>query len=73
MSRHLQWLCLAVLLALGGCASEPVRPWQKEYLARPDMSPEADTAAVRFLEHVYFSREGTSGGSGIGSGGCGCN
>lgn len=66
-------LLLGVWAALAGCASEPVKAWQKEHLARPDMNPDNDPAAVRFLEHVYFSREGTSGGSGIGGGGCGCN
>jgi hypothetical protein len=24
-------------------------------------------------EHIYFSKENSSGGSGIGGGGCGCN
>jgi hypothetical protein len=66
-------LGMVVLLGLTACASEPVKPWQKEHLARPDMSPEADPASIRFMEHIYFSREGTSGGSGSGGGGCGCN
>jgi hypothetical protein len=73
MIKPLVWLALLVLLGSSGCAVEPVKPWQKEYLARPDMNPEANPAAARFMEHIYFSREGTSGGSGIGGGGCGCN
>jgi len=72
MAQH-KILALLLLLGLAGCATEPVKPWQKEHLARSDMSPESDPAAIRFMEHIYFSREGTSGGSGIGGGGCGCN
>lgn len=62
-----------ILLHLGGCATESVKPWQKEHLARQDMNHESDTSTARYLEHIYFSREGTSGGMGIGGGGCGCN
>lgn len=64
---------LWLLLAMGGCAVQPVAPWQKEHLADPRMSLEGDRLDNRFTEHIYFSREGSSGGSGIGGGGCGCN
>jgi hypothetical protein len=73
MTRHLKVVLWLVLVHLGGCATEPVKPWQKEHLARQDMNHESDTSTTRYLEHIYFSREGTSGGMGIGGGGCGCN
>lgn len=73
MTLHLKVVLVWVLVHLVGCATEPVKPWQKEYLARPDMNHESDTSTARYLDHIYFSREGTSGGSGIGGGGCGCN
>jgi len=28
---------------------------------------------LAYSEHMYFSREGTHGGAGVGGGGCGCN
>jgi hypothetical protein len=66
-------LALATAALLAGCALEPVRPWQKEHLAHPEMSFEADRLDARYTDHVYFSREASSGGAGIGGGGCGCN
>jgi len=62
---------LVVGLALVGC--ETVQPWQKGNLAKPDMAFDADPLQTRFEEHTYFSKEGASGGSSVGGGGCGCN
>ena len=64
---------LALLCGLTGCALPPVQPWQKEQLAHPQMSFDADRLDARYTEHIYFSREASSGGAGIGGGGCGCN
>ncbi len=65
---------LALLLASAGCSViEPVSPWQKGNLARPDMTFEGDPLEGKFLEHIYQSKESVSGGLGVGGGGCGCN
>jgi hypothetical protein len=64
-------LVVAGLLALVGCA--PVQPWQKGNLAKPDMAFDPDVLDARFMDHTYFSKEGASGGAGVGGGGCGCN
>ena len=67
-------LVLAAALAAGGCASiQPPQPWEKGYLARPDMQFDYDRLDARYTQHIYFSKEGASGGYGIGGGGCGCN
>jgi hypothetical protein len=59
---------------LTGCQSLPqVAAWEKAYLAEPAMALEPDPLDRRFTEHIYFSREASSGGAGIGGGGCGCN
>lgn len=59
---------------LTGCQSLPqVAAWEKAYLAEPAMAVEPDPLDRRFTEHIYFSREASSGGTGIGGGGCGCN
>jgi hypothetical protein len=60
-------------LGLGGCASLGVQPWEREVLARDDMQLDAGALDIAFDDHIYFSKEGTSGGRGFGGGGCGCN
>jgi hypothetical protein len=62
---------LAVCLALQACAS--VEPWQKDVLARPEMSLDAYPIDAALDDHIYFSKEASSGGRGFGGGGCGCN
>jgi len=62
------------MLSLVGCALiEPVQPWEKGTLAKPEMTFEGDPLEVRFEEHIYSSKEAASGGAGVGGGGCGCN
>ena len=67
-------LLLAVsLAALAGCADLGARPWQRGTLARPDMQLEAEPVLAGLDDHIYFSKEASSGGRGFGGGGCGCN
>ena len=70
--RKIPFLVLAALL-LGGCAHVGVRPWEREVLARDDMQLDAHALDAAIDDHIYFSKEGTSGGRGFGGGGCGCN
>jgi hypothetical protein len=37
------------------------------------MTFEADPLDQRFMQHSYGSKENSSGGYGVGGGGCGCN
>lgn len=62
------------LLALTACSSlAPVQPWEKGNLAKAEMTFEADPLDAKFVDHIYFSKEAASGGTGVGGGGCGCN
>ena len=61
----------ATLSLFGGCAH--VKPWQRGTLADYTMRGDRDGLGVAQDEHIYFSREGASGGRGVGGGGCGCN
>lgn len=70
--RKLILLTLAAA-GLAGCASLGVQPWEREVLARDDMHLDANALDTAFDDHIYFSKEGTSGGRGFGGGGCGCN
>lgn len=61
-------------LALGGCGVfQPPQPWEKGHLAKGEMKMDQDPLEARFTSHVYFSKEASSGGNGVGGGGCGCN
>lgn len=70
-------LSIAVLLIvsslLAGCSSLGVKPWERDILAREDMALENSSLDSGFDDHIYFSKEASSGGKGFGGGGCGCN
>lgn len=68
-------LALGVLAGLlGGCASlVPPRAWEKDLLARPAMRMDPDPLGQRLSQHVYASKENSSGGGAAQGGGCGCN
>jgi hypothetical protein len=56
---------------LAACAG--VEPWDRDVLARPEMQIVSDPIEAAADEHIYFSKEASSGGQGFGGGGCGCN
>jgi hypothetical protein len=64
-------LCSALAALLSACAA--VQPWQRETLARPDMALVSDPLQASLDDHIYFSKEASSGGRSFGGGGCGCN
>lgn len=67
-------LAAALALLLAGCGvMKPPRPWEKEDLARPEMTMAGDALDQRFTQHVYQSKENGTGSSAVGGGGCGCN
>jgi hypothetical protein len=67
-------LAITSLAWLGGCSGAgPVNAWEKGNLAKPSMTMESDPLDQRFTQHIYSSKENSSGGYGVGGGGCGCN
>ncbi len=62
---------LALSMALVGCGTVPA--WQKGNLAKPEMAFDSDPLQTRFVEHTFHSKEGATGGTSVGGGGCGCN
>ncbi len=66
-------VCSLPALALAGCGSLGVKPWQHEILARPEMALNSAPLDAAIDDHIYFSKEAASGGRSFGGGGCGCN
>jgi len=64
---------LTLITGITGCVVMPVKPWERDLLAQPQMQLVPDTIEAGLEEHIYFSKEAASGGQGIGGGGCGCN
>jgi hypothetical protein len=66
---------LLLLLVVGstGCSSLGVQPWERDVLAEPDMQLDDELVDLELDDHIYFSKEASSGGRGFGGGGCGCN
>lgn len=69
--RALWGVACILLLALSACA--PVQPWQRGHLAQPRMALDEDPMLTAISQHVYDSKEASSGGIGAAGGGCGCN
>ncbi|MFT5504046.1 MAG: hypothetical protein ACI845_000258 [Gammaproteobacteria bacterium] len=65
--------CFGCLFLLVGCANLGVKPWQRDLHAEPEMATDTDALDLSLDEHIYFSKEASSGGQGFGGGGCGCN
>lgn len=62
-----------LLLLISGCSSMGVEPWERDVLAKDEMQLVTDPIEAATDDHIYFSKEASSGGRGFGGGGCGCN
>jgi hypothetical protein len=58
---------------LGACSTVGPDPWEKDLMARKEMQVNAYAIQAAAEDHVYFSKEASSGGRGFAGGGCGCN
>ncbi|NMH64060.1 DUF4266 domain-containing protein [Shewanella salipaludis] len=66
-------VALLLLTCLSGCAGLGVEPWERDQLARKDMALDNEKLDLAQDDHIYFSKEGSSGGRAFAGGGCGCN
>jgi hypothetical protein len=66
-------LLLSAAIIAGGCSSLGVKPWQRDVLARDEMRLDANPLDAAIDDHLYFSKEASSGGRSFAGGGCGCN
>jgi hypothetical protein len=75
-AKLMRILTAALLLtALAGCAAPTpwVKPYEREHFADPIMSFNRDPVSSTYLQHVFETREGARGATGLVGGGCGCN
>ena len=63
---------LALLMSLTGCTHQ-VMPWERGFLAKPQMQLDTDPERSKIMKHTFSSKEAATGGYGVGGGGCGCN
>jgi len=73
MSRGLRTGLAALGLALlAGCATVPVKPWQRERLVDPIVAFKAEAREDARKMTPFEAREGSTGGVGGAGGGCAC-
>ena len=71
MIKKILAVFITILISgLTSCAA--VQPWQKGELADPIMIFDENPIDAGINEHYLDYREGSSGGTGAQSGGCGC-
>jgi len=73
MSAITRLILLLSFFIFSGCEIQPVKPWERDLLAKPSMQLTPDEVENALDEHIYFSKEASTGGQSIGGGGCGCN
>jgi len=61
------------ILLCNACAYERIKPWHRDILAQDMAQLVPDALENEADEHIYFSKEASKGGQGVGGGGCGCN
>ncbi len=78
MRRHmigtlLQAALIGLFLLTTGCTNLGTKPWERQNLAKREMLLISDPIEAATDDHIYFSKEASSGGQSFDGGGCGCN
>lgn len=77
MRRIYSFMTLAVIagaaMLFTGCSHVGVEVWERDVLAQSEMQLDNEAVDRALDDHIYFSKEASSGGRGFGGGGCGCN
>lgn len=72
-TRRLVIVAALAMSSVTACSSLGVEPWERDVLAKEEMQLVTDPLEAAIDDHIYFSKEASSGGRGFGGGGCGCN
>lgn len=71
--RRLRATLLLSICSLMMISCVDVRAWERGYLAREEMAWDANSLESSLNDHIFFSKEASSGGNSTAGGGCGCN
>lgn len=64
---------IAIALSSSACSNLGVEPWERDLLSKKEMALTSSPIDAALDDHIYFSKEASSGGKSFGGGGCGCN
>jgi len=73
MHKRTIFLPILIAIVMNGCSSMGIQPWDRDMLAQKKMQVDPYPLDTYLDEHIYYSKESSSGGQGVGGGGCGCN
>jgi len=73
MASYFRFLMMQCILVTAACSSPGAKSWEREVLAQEDILMDANALDLAIDEHIYFSKEASSGGQEFSGGGCGCN
>ena len=65
-----------IVIFVSGCSAMNkwgVDPWDRDLLAKAEMAINSSPLDQAIDDHIYFSKEASSGGRSFAGGGCGCN
>jgi len=71
MKYRMALFLISLSSVLANCTQ--VQPWERGHLAQPEMAWQTDGLESALNNHIFFSKEASSGGSSTAGGGCGCN
>ncbi len=74
--RHTTAICLSVIAGsvfINGCAATSGQLCTKPPVAAEELQLDKQVSKDMIDDHIYFSKEASSGGRSFGGGGCGCN
>ena len=63
----------AAVCSSDGCTVLGAKPWEHDLMAERAMQVGAYPNEASMDDHIYFSKEASSGGRSFAGGGCGCN
>ena len=72
-ARLFSLVAVAIACACASLGCVTVKPQERAVLADPSMQFEAEPHESAAKAHAISNREGSSGGTGVSGGGCGCN
>lgn len=73
MNTRIRLLAVIVVILGSQQACTEVRAWERGNLAREEMAWDPDPLESALNDHIFFSKEASSGGNNAAGGGCGCN